>query len=499
MVPWGRRVFAAISTVLVGAGALVAGVVGTGSLDGRHAPDLTTVSDHNVRTKTLATWNMQGGSDSVNSKWTTGVAELARQNTIVALQEAGPDLPATTTHVTERNIGGFTVREGLWPIDSDRSHGNEFAYVYFLPIDTNGHRVNLAMVTQQQADDVVIIPPITRDEENRQPEPPNEDQAPANDRTDNVATATNRPMLGLVFGDTVYYDIHARARSRGRDAPEMITRAAQGAVQAARDWVILGDFNRSPASMNRDMPEADQSTHSGPRPIGNTYDADGATHMGGGNLDYMVTNRNLGGTDDYIARRQTGRGSDHLPVAFGAPLARQAAEFTLTSGDGALDVENGTVGLGQANGDLGTMYYPTGFDYMSGSAGFVSKRDGNCLANKDGTLTEEPCDKDDVEQDFTFDKADSSGPYDFNVRSIADDRCLTPALVVQTPPYRNLTFGNCDRSKFWTYRRQQHDPTDGAARSVEQDADKTERKVAESDDDRRAAGDKAVEQLAPAQ
>lgn len=443
----GWRVLAGLPVALVGAAALVIGGLGAGSLEGERDPAMKPVSHENVQSKTIGTWNMQGGSDSVESKWQTAIPRLARRFDILALQEAGPRIPIHAEHQQNLRVNGFEVHFGI--IQLDRLH---HGYVYFLPVDTGAHRVNLAIITREYVDpdEVVVVPPIQRSVENQQPAPPDDGQI-ADDGTDNVAQATNRPMLGIPVGDTMYYTMHARASSRGRDAPEMLRRAAGTAQQEGLDWVVLGDFNRSPGSMDRDMPTAQQSPTGLASPIGVIYDSGEATHQSGNNLDYMVTNMVLGGSDDYRGERQPAVGGDHYPEGFGAPLAMTASQFSLESGGHALDVENGTVGLGEADGDIGTMFSPADFDYSDGSAEIVSKRDGKCLANKDGKLAEETCDKDSEDQRFTFGKADSSRPDDVTVINTGNPyQCVGNGLRVQPG---NMRFTSCNPRTYWTFKR----------------------------------------------
>ncbi|MBO0830193.1 MAG: hypothetical protein J2P24_20660, partial [Streptosporangiales bacterium] len=272
------------------------------------------------------------------------------------------------------------------------------------------------------------------------------------------ATATNRPMLGLRFGNTIYYDIHARAATRGRDAPAMIGNAAQQAHGGGHDWVVLGDFNRSPASLRRDIPRTYQSTTTGPTPIGRTVDGGGqGTHFSGNNLDYMVTNLDLG-TDQYRGRVEDSRGGDHFPVTFRSLFGSVNDPYRLFHGNSSIDVDqNHTPGIGQVADPED--YYSIASTVGGGSEMLVDKRDGECFTDSDDDkVTEAPCDQDDPAQAFSVEKAPSSGPDDFWFRNRLANKCLSAAPITQqTPPYRGMYLGPCDRDAVLTYKRSDDD------------------------------------------
>ncbi|SEL81548.1 glycosyl hydrolase family 18 protein [Streptacidiphilus jiangxiensis] len=263
----------------------------------------------------VITYNLQGATSGNDSKWTTVVAGYARRADIVVLQEAGaappPSAPGTAPMVIPAaqlananagnlpNIGVANQvthtqwRSGLANLD-----------VYFLQTDPNtngatgqqtyrGGRNNLAVVTHQAAAAVAAIP----------------------------NPAGGRATLGLLFGTTWYFDIHARAGTHGSDAPALINaiRTFVNGRNLGEAWAAIGDFNRDPGTLAP--------------PAGAARAATGLpTQQSGGELDYAVYTT---GAAPAVTERLAGASADHYAVGFG-PI-RAAAEptqlFTSPSGD----------------------------------------------------------------------------------------------------------------------------------------------------------------------
>lgn len=262
----------------------------------------------------FASYNM-GGSDN-GMRWRSDVERLAVNNQVVALQEAGSALPARTRpldadtyeqiHVDRsRPSLPDTVQRVTWRVGAAGTGGSD-RNAYFLQTDpqrehaTNtdywaGGRVNLAMVTDTRADEVRVLDNDTYD-----PDP----GAPNN-------AYRARPLLGLRFGDTWYWNTHAR----GGDVPALLRRVRDVQAQDGRNWIMVGDFNLN--IRNRSDAEARGSLH-----LNSDEDlvrSHQATFYGSGQseLDYAIAH----GVPNLHADVPQGRSSDHTPVLFGQTLA----------------------------------------------------------------------------------------------------------------------------------------------------------------------------------
>ncbi len=317
----------------------------------------------------LITWNMQGSNYGGDNLWTFQVGRLARQAPIVALQEAGPSFPTRTpgSHVDVYDVGGghanpllpagqttrplanppvshsfstlpvaalvdpVTGLHGLGNLvtHTQWSNGGVLRDVYFLHTDanrdttsnqtryTNG-RVNLAFVTERSADEVAAIA--------------------------NPQGGTARAALGLRFGDTWYFNLHAISGG-GFDVPIHLHDIASFVNDRGRGerWVAMGDMNRTPANL---------ASASVALPAGAQIFANGsATQQSGNELDYFVNSGAGNGVqvnrlaDPRAARgtpERNGFDSDHVPVALGA--LRAAAQPTSLFGNLNRAWENMTAG-----------------------------------------------------------------------------------------------------------------------------------------------------------
>ncbi|WP_369805905.1 GDSL-type esterase/lipase family protein [Amycolatopsis sp. M39] len=233
----------------------------------------------------LATWNLQGGSAGIDSKWTAGVLPLLAgtrgylPHDFVFVQEAGPQ---RGTHATEvASSGNYRVIQTLFRL----TPSDQYAYIYWMEVDFNGHRVNTAIVTRRAVDNAFIVP--------------GERGNPA-----------SRPVFGLRIGSTVLYSVHSLSRTNGADAPALLENM-NAAAGASLDWLALGDFNQDPTNLQQAM---DNRGGSG-GPVGHIVNTGQATHQNGGELDYGVTSLGLSGFLD-AERLDNPAGSDHNPVEF---------------------------------------------------------------------------------------------------------------------------------------------------------------------------------------
>ena len=134
-------------------------------------------------------------------------------------------------------------------------------FIYYAPIDVGARRVNLAIVSDRQADEVLVV------------------------RQDRIATDVSRPALGIRIGSDVFFSLHALANGGG-DASALVTAIHDNFMGMPNiNWLIAGDFNREPASLLSEL---------GIRVIKNTriVSPNTATHFStsGSNrvLDYVI-------------------------------------------------------------------------------------------------------------------------------------------------------------------------------------------------------------------
>ncbi|EAA2950229.1 cytolethal distending toxin subunit B family protein [Salmonella enterica] len=239
----------------------------------------------------VATWNLQGSSAQTESKWNINVRQLisgAGAVNILAIQEAGS--PPSTAQDTGRVItAGVPVRELTWNLSTNSRP--QTVFIYFASLDIFAGRVNLAIVSDRRADDVIILPAIR---------------------------STGRPLLGVRFGNDAFFTTHALA-SRNNDAADLVGevfdffRTSRDPVRQATNWMVLGDFNRSPSSLEADLPPPVR-IHT------QIFSPDAPTQSSGGTLDYAITGNSVAFIPPNLrssilyGNRRTQASSDHFPV-----------------------------------------------------------------------------------------------------------------------------------------------------------------------------------------
>ncbi|MEU5428624.1 endonuclease/exonuclease/phosphatase family protein [Streptomyces olivoreticuli] len=226
----------------------------------------------------IATWNSQGGN-----KWNT-VRDLSNQNDLVAIQEAGQD----PEHMVDMRfegqfyVNGYYVNRYAW--------GNRFVYWMRTSPTTDSAQMNLAFVTHERADQVIVAPSGA-------------------DRT--------RPALGLRFGDDIYYNVHAQASGERNEVGALLN-SIHG-VSAGRQWTALGDFNREP----------NQQVHDWATSLGAyVYHSGSVTQHSQNELDYMISSRSM---QNYRGEVHGDGLSDHYPIYFRTHLAANGATVSLSN------------------------------------------------------------------------------------------------------------------------------------------------------------------------
>ncbi|MEV5313674.1 GDSL-type esterase/lipase family protein [Streptomyces sp. NPDC052610] len=219
-----RRLLAALMALLTTAATVVA--VGLDASTAHAAP---------LRSTPLITWNMRGATWDAHSKWTEVVGPFIEVAEVVALQEAGARPPGDPVRQIPHNAAPAGAPAGS-PAGFVQHNRWRYGYadyeVYFLQTDRNadpvtgnptydGGRVNIAIVTHRQADEVRV-----------------------------VANPGGRAALGVRFGDDWYFTFHGQSEGgRINDSGPMAVAVANSVAAnniPGRNWTILGDFNLEP-------------------------------------------------------------------------------------------------------------------------------------------------------------------------------------------------------------------------------------------------------------
>ncbi|EAA0700322.1 cytolethal distending toxin subunit B family protein [Salmonella enterica] len=240
----------------------------------------------------VATWNLQGASAATENKWNINVRQLiSGENAvdILAVQEAGS--PPSSAVDTGRVIPspGIPVRELTWNLSTNSRPQQVF--IYFSPVDAFGGRVNLALVSNQRADEVFVLSPVRQG---------------------------GRPLLGIRIGTDAFFTAHAIAM-RNNDAPALVEevysffRDSRDPLHQAINWMVLGDFNREPAELERNLTVP-------VRRAAEIFSPGAATQTSQRTLDYAVAGNSIAfrpvplQAGIVYGARRTQISSDHYPV-----------------------------------------------------------------------------------------------------------------------------------------------------------------------------------------
>ncbi|WP_033328305.1 ricin-type beta-trefoil lectin domain protein [Streptomyces yerevanensis] len=304
----------------------------------------------------FGTYNMQGSLGG--ARWNSEVGPMAERLEVVALQEAGagaPPVPQLFNDSATYQIPGIQPHPSM-PMTVNRTpweYRGRLYTVYFLQThveredgvlywgtnrrNDGGGRNNLAIVTQEHADEVRVV----------------------NNPVFNPNSANNdyrsRRALGVRLGNTVYYNIHARGAS---DYQQLLGAIRQEqALHPNERYVILGDFNTN--IRFQDTAEARDTVGAAPTEF--LARPDRATHQGGRELDYALTR----GTPDMQARVPAGIGADHYPVEFnapGRPIPQPPGRVAHTYSLGLVNVATGSAMDAPADGSRRVITHPQRFN-----------------------------------------------------------------------------------------------------------------------------------------
>ncbi|MEM5426239.1 cytolethal distending toxin subunit B family protein [Paraburkholderia sp. BR14263] len=263
-----------------------------------------------INDRRVVTWNLQGASASTESKWNVnirnvllgnqdgGSAPNSRRIDVMTIQEAGslpdsitvnPPLPLDGRLVNPDGVVA-PINEYLWNLGTRARPINY--YVYFSRVDTGANRVNLAIISRDRADQVLLLRPR--------------------------AWSGARPILGIRLGSDYYFGVHSLSNG-GSDSGAIVARVWEyfNQNQIADQWLISGDFNRNPDSLRgllqRNYPQEYRNV--------TFQNQDRPTQRSGGNLDYGVAGQinNPSGGPNFNCNLFTPSlmgqlASDHSPV-----------------------------------------------------------------------------------------------------------------------------------------------------------------------------------------
>ncbi|MCK3655855.1 cytolethal distending toxin subunit CdtB [Pasteurellaceae bacterium Macca] len=260
-------------------------------------PSYATLDQFNV-----ATWNLQGSSASNESKWNISVRQLLlgqQAADILMVQEAGslPSSAMRTERVVQPVGVGIPIEEYIWNLGTT-SRPNNF-YIYYSRLDVGANRVNLAIVSRVRADDVFVV-------------------------DSGVPVLQARPAIGIRIGSDAFFSLHALS-SGGADAFRLVQNVyhffAMDATRRQMSWMLVGDFNRSPTSLQAQL-RSEPAVNNGTLIIAPTE----STHRSGNILDYAVihngtipsgqTQRLNMGASIMFNQFRSQITSDHFPVSF---------------------------------------------------------------------------------------------------------------------------------------------------------------------------------------
>lgn len=312
------------------------------------AVDWTSPPAHAVENDRVAgQWNMNGERDGIDgtvpeSRWLTQIRRMLNDDgvQVASLQEAGNG-PPPSSHQSERVFPQPGVTEHLYNIGTNSRP--DIVNIYWA--DPGQQRNGLAIASRETARDAVQLPVGGR--------------------------FNSRPMMGVQFGETWYFNAHALSNgpTAPNDAEDIIETARQfmARYHPGQDWVVLADFNRSPGRMPANLQNHIVASNQ-------------PTHQGGGELDFAYMQNENNSTVNAV---RGGTNSDHtayvryLPNPYcggGSPLRRRAEEEKKDDHSDSVKPENSGTGGADA-GPHGTAPSPG-----TGAGAAPSAPDGDARA-----------------------------------------------------------------------------------------------------------------------
>ncbi|MGE8060125.1 endonuclease/exonuclease/phosphatase family protein [Pseudomonas sp. NPDC089547] len=248
----------------------------------------------------VATWNMQGSSETAETKWRSFVLQLARSNAVVALQEAGvmPSSSLLAAQLPVPDQFGTTLRVDHYLWNAGTMSRPEQYHIFYL--DVQRLRVNLALVVSEASGLDIVQAVVISDGL------PDDQNAPV-----------YRPALGLQLRrlttsqeNMTVYCFHAIS-SGGPNAPRMLREISW---HTPSRFIVLGDFNRDPRNVSAQTPSGQGNWISPPDiaqlalPAAETHPSTAPQNM----LDYAIVD----GTPAEPGQVSAAGPSDHRAVSF---------------------------------------------------------------------------------------------------------------------------------------------------------------------------------------
>lgn len=220
------------------------------------------------------TWNMQGATRCGDSKWRSAVALMFRNShnyEVVALQETGAiprrarltDADADTTFIHNDIDANARLEEYTWRLGT-RSRPN-VVYIYYYRTARVG--LSIAILSRVRADEMLSSPRIR---------------------------PGSRPAIGIRIGNDYFFTLHAASMRTRNEASLQVNRIEQFMAgrlnnNPAANWLIMGDFNRSPTEFRSDIRD-----NQPPPGVERSYLTPGQpTQVNGRELDYAISGRNV--------------------------------------------------------------------------------------------------------------------------------------------------------------------------------------------------------------
>ncbi|NSC25667.1 hypothetical protein FM076_32770 [Streptomyces albus subsp. chlorinus] len=286
------------------------------------AVDWTSPPAHAVeRDRVAGQWNMNGERDGLDgtvpeSRWLTQIRRMLNDDgvEVASLQEAGNG-PPPSSRQSDRVFPQPGVTEHLYNIGTNSRP--DIVNIYWA--DPGQQRNGLAIASRETARDAVQLPVGGR--------------------------FNSRPMMGVQFGETWYFNAHALSNgpSAPNDAEDIIETARQfmARYHPGQHWVVLADFNRNPGRMPANLQNHIVASNQ-------------PTHQGGGELDFAYMENANNSTVNAV---RGGTNSDHTayvrylpnPYCGGSQLGRRAEEEK--KGDHRDSVKPDSPGAGGAGAD----------------------------------------------------------------------------------------------------------------------------------------------------
>lgn len=271
---------------------------------------------NNVNDFISATWNTNGPRwDVVQTLMTNGLDVLAIQEA-GSIRDISNQLSSPVGNSLPICCGGFDICSDIGVQEYSWNTGSNTFYVYYYdnsvdnalaPGTSQGSiKQNMAIISRQRATEIIIIPSEVR-------------HTPIDAASDAYQSRTfiNRPVLGLLIANSVFFNIHPEPIRTRNEAPILIN-VIQNYMEnyyVDQTWIVMGDFNRTPAQLESNLPLVNNGRFI-------KIIKSGQNTRSSGELDYGIVGGPAVHRSAVIAivaqllPMQTQNPSDHKPVRF---------------------------------------------------------------------------------------------------------------------------------------------------------------------------------------